>query len=468
MRKILSMLLCATIIFTCVSCAAKDPEIVPEYDSSIAEDGVNFNGRTFIYGMVKDYMFEGEDSTLTYINGTDLGDLAVKRLKDIEDKYNCTIEFEYDLGRAAETAYHSAVGGQYVYDFISEESFALINYRSTNAFQDLTQLDNIDVFDETKWGSRYIRSTTMFDGAIIGVIPAAHPMRAANSLDNIIVINEDLSSNVLATDPREYYENGEWNWDAFENCLLTYAHTDSSNEFVYSLNTNMGTLGKVLACGNGFDFLTFDDSGDFELGYFSPNAIEAYNQAFEWFNGATSSNILDEWGSTPFLEGKSVIGLLGVYEIVSTSSSLAYQMENFCIMPPPTGPSADGPDDYRISYSSTDFTMCIPITAKDAEEAAFVLDKIYEPFEGYETKEEIIDYLHKNYFKDKRDAKFFVEMSEGEHPFFYGFLYLDEIENGVMQYVEAYKDKYYNEVAEKNNVLKSYETIKMYEEFFHD
>ena len=44
-----------------------------------------------------------------------------------------------------------------------------------------------------------------------------------------------------------------------------------------------------------------------------------------------------------------------------------------------------------------------------------VIDAIYEPFEGYETKEDVLEYLSHNYFLDERDAKFFMSITETEH-----------------------------------------------------
>ena len=73
MKKIFSFLLCIILIFLCVSCAAAD-EIVPEYDSGMSEDSIDLKGDTYVMGMVQDYFFE-QDSTLSYINNTELGDL---------------------------------------------------------------------------------------------------------------------------------------------------------------------------------------------------------------------------------------------------------------------------------------------------------------------------------------------------------------------------------------------------------
>ena len=468
MRRIISMILCLVLLFCLASCAAEE-ETVPEYEFDNPGADADLSGATLIMGLVQDYMFEGADSTLSYTNNTDLGDLAVKRIKDIESRFNCRLQFDY-VERAGSLAYTSAVGGLYVFDFISEESFFVYNYLKTNAFQDLTQVENLDVFDETKWGSRYMRSSTMADGGIFGVLPAMHPMRLQNSIDGLLVINEDLIDRLSVTDPRDYFERGEWNWDTFEDCLLNYAYNESSNDFVYSLAAGIGTTAKALAICNGFDFMTFKDNGDFEIGYFGPNAVEGYNKAFELYNGPAGRNIDPEPSLDKFFNGMAVMQFIDAWQIVGTTNSVAFKMENFGLVPAPCGPSAKGPDDWKTSYSSADFTLMIPITAKDIETSALILDQIYEPFEGYETKQDTIDYLYKNYFTDYRDAAFFVEIAMGDRSYFHdnsrGFGFFSNIADGVAKMLGTYEGPAM-EAAEKN-LVPAYKTLEMYEDRFHD
>ena len=467
LKTALSALFVVCIVFSLISCAAEE-EIVPEFTSD-TEGTANLNGVTLIMGLVQDYMFEGADSTLSYTNNTDLGDLAAKRIKDIESGYNCKLQFNY-VDRAGSLAYTSAVGGLYVFDFISEESFFVYNYLKTNAFQDLTQVENLDVFDETKWGSRYMRSSTMANGGIFGVLPAMHPMRLQNSIDDLLVVNEDLIASLAVTDPRDYAERGEWDWDTFENCLLNYSYTDGANDQVYALGAGMGTTARALAICNGFEFITFKDNGDFELGYFGPNAVEAFNWTFDLYNGPAGRNIDAEPSLDKFFNNLAVMQYIGAWQIVGTTDSVAFKMNNFGLVPTPCGPSAKGPDDWKNSYSSADFTLMIPVTAKDVEISALILDRIYEPFEGYETKESVIEYLKRNYFSDARDAEYFVETAMGNRAYFHdnsrGFGYFQYIVDGVSKMIGTYEGPAVE--GAKKNLVPAYKTIEMYEDMFHD
>jgi hypothetical protein len=475
MKRITAIILCAVFFLLCVSCDAAE-EIIPEYDTSVSDDAVDLAGQKLIMGMVQDYFFEGADSTLSYTNNTEFGDLARQRLNDVKSKYNCDIAFEY-VNRSGEVAYNSAVAGIYKFDFITEESFFLVNYVRANAFVNLINLESLDVFDQSKWGDKYMLVSTMFNGGIYGVLPAAHPMRTACSIGNILVVNEDCIAEILADDPRDLFENSEWNWTTFDNCINTYAHVSpTTNEQVYSLTSGFGRFSRELAMSNGVEVFYFNDNGSYTLGYFSQPAIDAYNQAYEWFFGATTSNVKTDVSGDDILNmlanGETVLGSLAAWQVFSTTDSLAYRIENFGLIPMPVGPNAKGQNDYKTSYSSADYTMCIPLTAKDPEISGLILDKIYEPFEGYETEESIIDYMHKNYFTDIRDAQFFSEITKNNHVYYHDHMHsfstmFDQFPgNGIAKGMQSYESAHYENATKY--VLPAYQTLYDYEEMFHD
>jgi ABC-type glycerol-3-phosphate transport system substrate-binding protein len=475
MKRIIALLLCFIIVFSFVSCSDSE-EVVPDYESEISADEINLRGQKFVMGMVKDYFFEGADSTLTFISNTEFGDLAAKRIKEVEDKYNCEIVFDY-VNRSGETAYFSVASGSYIFDMLQEESYWLVNYIPSGTFVNLVGIDSLDVFDETKWGNRYLRMSTMYNGAIYGLLPAQHPLRLSNSPSNLIAVNEKYIADLVTTDPRDYFENGEWNWDTFGNAIETYAHVNSTtNEFVYSFGScfEYGRMFMIMPMCNGCDFITMNDDGSYQLGYFTQNAIDAYNQVAEWLFGATASNINTEsYGLDQFIDGKSVMTLIDAYQILSSSESIAYRMENFGIVPFPCGPGAKSPFDYTTSYESADFTLAIPITAKDAEASALVLDALYEPFEGYETEEKITDYIIRNYFEDERDARLFIDITKLGHNYYHDHMHgMSDMfgqlakNNSVAKCVESFESRVYTAVDKY--VIPEYNTIHEYEEYFHE
>lgn len=419
MKKILAILLCCLFLFGCVSCATENQEeIVPEFGG--VEGDVDLDGKNFVFAMVQDYFFEGADSTLGYINTTEFADLAAKRIKDVQDKHNCTIEFKY-VPRAGDAAYKDVISGECTIDIIQEETYWLLSYVPMRIFVDLATVDSLDVTDEEKWGNRNMLYSTMWDGEIYGVIPAMHPLRTQNSMGSVLGINEQHIQSLGEVDPRDYYENGEWTWDTFTRVLSDYTLTSLGGEQIYSLVTSGDRLPMAAAFSNGGEYITVHEDGTFDLGIFSEASLEAFNQVYEWLNGPTAANIhLDykDCGRDYLKSGLAVIGMLDAYQILSGTDSIAYALDNFGIVPFPTGPDAE-PRSFKSFYDAADFTLCIPITETNVEETAFVIDALYEPFEGYETKESIIDYLYNNYFLDKRDAEYFYSLSDIEHAYYF-------------------------------------------------
>ncbi len=414
---IISFLLCVVMILLVACSAGQSDEVIPEYSSSITGD-LDLSGKNFVFGMVKDYFFEGKDSVLTFIYNTEFGDLALQRLRDVENKHNCKIEFRY-VSRAGEAAYIDVLSNSYTYDLIQEESYWLVGYIPIGIFTDLALLENIDVSNQAKWGNRQLLLSTMWNGAVYGVVPAMHPLRTQNSVAGIIGINEDYISTLGVTDPRDYYENGTWNWDTFTDVLNNYTFNAMSGDKVYSFASDASRFVRSVAFSNGDEYITYNAKEDtFELGLYTDTALLALNQWYEWMNGPTSYNILDEPGLDPLITGRAVLGNLDAFEILSNTDSVAYNLNNYGIVPYPNGPDA-APGWYQAYNESTDFTICIPVTAPDAEATAVVMDSLYEPFEGYETKEDIIDYLDKNFFLDPRDSELFYELADADKTYFF-------------------------------------------------
>jgi len=416
MKKVIAILLCLVFTLTIMSCAVSEEEIVPEYDSTVSGN-IDLLGKTFVYGMVQDYFFEGADSTLGYINNTEFADLAAKRLNDVETKYNCKVEISY-VASAAQSAYYTVATGDVLFDFIQDESYDLVDYVIAGIFHDMSVLENLDALDEDKWGSRYLLQPMMWKGGLYGILPVKHPLKAENTPSGIIAINESMIKTLGYDDPRDHFENGTWTYDTFTDCLMNFAHTNNSGEFVYSfITTNDGWFYSSAGLSNGADHVILKEDGTFEMGFYTPQALVAFNQVYDWMTGPTAGNIM-YCGSTETEKklnaGNGVMSLIDAYQVLSSTSSVAFNLDDFGIVPFPSGPDVPA-GTHRHSFSSADFVIAIPISVDDAEQSAIVLDAIYEPFEGYETDEAVLDYLSRNYFHDERDAKFFLSITDREH-----------------------------------------------------
>jgi len=471
MKKIIAILMCLVFTLTIMSCAASEEEIIPEYNSRVSGD-IDLLGKTFVYGMEQSYFFEGADSTLGYINTTEFADLAAKRLDDVENKLNCKIEIRYESD-AAQSAYYTVATGERTFDFIQDESYSLTNYAISGIFYDLSILENINATNEEKWGSRYLLSPMMWNGALYGVVPVQHPLKAENSPTGIIAVNESMIRTLGLVDPRDYFENDNWIYSTFTDCLLNYAHTNNSGDYVYSFITSGdGWLYRTASFSNGGELVTINDDGTYDMGLFSSNVLVALEQVYEWMTGPTGNNIMYV-GSTVtednLNDGNGVMALIDAYQVLSGTSSVAYNLDDFGIVPFPSGPNVE-PGTFKTSFESADFVVSIPISVDDPEQSALVLDYIYEPFEGYETKEAVLDYLTRNYFHDDRDAEFFTSITDKDHTFYFDFLH--GIQGQIMgmhsntktpvEYLDSIRDQHSSLIEQY--VLPVYKTInELYE-----
>ena len=182
--------------------------------------------------------------------------------------------------------------------------------------------------------------------------------------------------------------------DTFTEVLSTYTFTALSGDTIYSFASDASRFIRCIAFSNGDDFITYNgEDGTFELGLYTTTTLQALNQYYEWMNGPTKDTMM------------------------VTTDTNAYNLNNYGIVPYPNGPEAE-PGYYKTYCESTDFTICIPIMAQDPEATAVVMDSLYEPLDGYETKESIIEYLDKNYFLDSRDSAFFYEIADRGKTYF--------------------------------------------------
>ena len=421
LKRSVAFVLCLLFILISVSCAAEKEEVAPEFNSDIRD--IDFNNRTFVFGMVRDYFFEGKDSVLTFIYNTPFADLALQRIKEVENKYNCKIEFSY-YDRAGQAAYIDVISSSHRNDLIQEESYYLSSYIQTGIFVDLALLDSIDVTNEEKWGNRQLLLPSMWNGAVYGVVPALHPLRTQNSVSGLIGINEDYILTMGVTDPRDLYENGQWTWDTFTDVIGEYTFTALSGDQIYSFASDASRFIRCVAFSNGDDFITYHpEDGTFDLGLYTTTALKALNQYYEWMNGPTNSstNITTEtdafFGLHQFVDGRCVMAHIEAYQVLSNTDSIAYNIDNYGIVPYPSGPDVD-PGYFKTYCESTDFTICIPVSALEPEATGIIMDALYEPLEGYETKESIVEYLDKNYFLDTRDSQLFYEVSDRNRMYF--------------------------------------------------
>ena len=99
-------------------------------------------------------------------------------------------------------------------------------------------------------------------------------------------------------------------------------------------------------------------------------------------------------------------------DLLGTQNSIAYQMDNFGVIPFPRGPLGNNTANPGSTITDTRFGTAIPLLCKDPAMSAIVLDAIYEPLPGYEEEQSVRDYLRRNFFFDDRDVANYISAFE--------------------------------------------------------
>lgn len=404
--RLISLLL--VVLLVLCSCQSSEPEIIPEYSSDRV--GIDLDGYTLKWGWAKSGN-DNDDNVFGYIPGTALADTALERMKEIQSSLNCVIEMEYKgFGTIGGNMQGAILSGTQLYDLMTNESFQTLGYVRAGYFTGLSSL--IDVSKTDKWGTPGMLQSVIYEDDVYSVVPYAWPELLYTTFGCPIVVNEDLISQYGHEDPREFVEEGTWTWDKFEESLHAYTVNDGERT-IYGMGAHTPYYSMLMFLSNGVTLTEYTDKG-IECGLYTDAGIQAmeraqsirYQTCKDCFHSNESTSVVSD-----FLNGEMVLVVTNSGGILGTTDAIMYKMSNVGIIPFPQGPNAV-PGVYPSYHETLLYVTGIPVNAKDAEAAATILDRMFEPFEGYETKDDIISYLAGQVFFDERDARVFVNMLE--------------------------------------------------------
>lgn len=455
--KTLSLLL--MLVFVFAACQTAADETVPEYDACFSDE-TDLDGFEVLWGWDG---FSGEsglsgETFMGYVTGTENADLLLARIKDVEKGLNCKITVDNNH-TIMDTMRYGVVTGQKTYDVITGNSYFMVNDVRAGYYQGLSTL--LDLSDTEKWGTPGMLQSVTWENDTFGVVPFAWPDLTYLSGGYVIVVNESIVSKLSQPDPRDYVENNAWTWDQFEDCLTAYTHEDSGKK-VYGIKIHESTFSVSMMLSNGVPFTAVED-GQVVCGAYTQAGYEALSRAkkmyyethHDCFHPAMAALHAED-----FYNDECVMYGAFTLELMANSSHIMYQKDNVGILPYPQGPHAT-PGEYHTYYEGFFNTTSIPFNAKDPNATAQIIAAVYEPFDEYKTKEDIIDYMTRQVFYDKRDAEILVNVTRNtEYGFFLeGALSLFESiinsPNPVSQQLESNR-RTYDRIVEKY-ILPHYE-----------
>jgi len=403
--KFISVLLLVAFIFS--SCQASQPEIVPEYSSSGSVK--DFDGLKINWGL------DGsEDKKLGYRSTTVFADKAAQRVKDVESSLNCEIILMNDTAASINSKLSASImSGTQLYDLVRAESYYIAPNARAGHLTGLSGL--LDIQNTEKWGTHHMLQSMLWKDDLYAVLPYAWPDLLYSCFGHAIGVNEIYIGQLGQTDPREYVETNTWNWDKLEEVLAAYTF-DINGTTIYALSAHEPYFVQMMMLSNGCPMSVYDN-GNIVMGAHTEKGRLALERARSIYRETCNDYIHPDRGTdySHIVKGDVVMSLAWAGEFFG---SYVYEMENLGVLPFPQGPDAT-PGVYLTYHDSMPFSTGIPVNAKDVEASASILSALYEPFEGYETKDDIIDYLSDQVFFDRRDAVLFLNMVENtEYGFF--------------------------------------------------
>ena len=456
MKKIAKILLLAMLIsLIATACNATAEEEVFDMDFVGESSGIDLEGFEMVYEFGLPSSALGMESCLGYEVDTPFGDLAAQRLKDVQEQLNCKVNVNYrEKGSSCGLFVAASASGTFMCDAISGISDMWADVARIGMVVGMSELEDfIDYRNEEKWGYRNMLKVVYYEDDLYGIIPLLWP-EIAITFESPIVVNENIIASIGATDPRDYIENGEWTWDKFKEVLELYYVEEGGEVKHYALTCGTGAFAAMFVRSNGDLYAEKDANGKYVPGFISDTAIKAMDAANDIYYGATAHTIDSKSDAVDSLiSGKTVMGAMNGDKIVTIGSRITKEMDNFGILSWPIGPDVE-PGYNFATHSNIEMCIAFSRASHNPEATAAIINAIYEPFEGYETLDDIIDHMAHSYFFDRRDAKVFYDMfRSSEYNYFHYGLHGSTQDwlssnKSIAEYIEANTEKITNDINE--------------------
>lgn len=339
-------------------------ENVPE-----EEEKIDLQGRTIKFV----HFWDG-----TPKGGSPMGDLAVKRWKDIENKYNVKLEWvNMPADDIAPKFAAAAMSGTTIGD--------LVIMRAEWAFPSLVSkgyLLPLDDYIDTKQPHFYQPATEFatYEGKSYGFVNWG-------STGNMLFFNKDMFEQNGLTDIYELVKNKQWTWEKFEEYATKLTKDTDGNGTIdiwgYSTHSNINNFAWVYSNGGRFAQLEGTEPVSTLT---SENVIEAIqflhrlsqvNKVIEW----PAENPPWDYSINQFKQGKAAMITGGWWLSQDLKASMS---DKFGVIPFPIGPRAD---DYVFASEELQIYV-VPANIENPEQVLKVIDDYMQPLVPLEELEE--------------------------------------------------------------------------------
>ncbi|MBR7133216.1 MAG: extracellular solute-binding protein [Clostridia bacterium] len=350
MKRLIALIIAIVMVFSLTSCGPANTESKAQSGSAAGDGKINTSAS------IKESDTKVEDGldlngkTVTYAIGVQLTDGMKRQIIAFEKKYGCTVETEY-LGF---TDYVQLLGSKIAagnhYDIIQVEGVRFPNIAIANfcePLEDVISTADIGTAKEKSKGGFDEELTNAFKWnghlyAVVGVAGEFSPQMM------VMYYNKKYVKEAGAEDPRELYEKGEWDFDAFYR-VGTQIRQALKGKDVYMCDTQ--TLNRA-GYWNGAQAVDESDRANPKSNITNSAQINAFKFAQQCAVGANAISWFGDGGASKFIEGKLAMfsgfhfDLYQNEEIgknVEASNAFGKKLDNLGMVPCPMGPdNTDG------------------------------------------------------------------------------------------------------------------------------
>jgi hypothetical protein len=402
MKRLTAFLLVIISVFLLCSCGQSEKEeFLLDFDDMDTEK-IDYDGYTF---NVWSNNLDGDNEALfSYVPGTLASDLLLQRIRDIEKEFNCKLNIQTDGTGRLTNVEPILLSGSYVGDVMFMSSPA--KKIRAGLLYPLDGLQNyLDYNDSIKYGGYGFLEEGLYNSVPYTVAPVRWPGKQGQTSFGVFAINENLIMRYGLNDPRDYLENGVWNWEMFEKCLPEFRIDDGTVQ-TKSVNITWSLIDLCLM--NGVNYYEIQPDGTVEPALDSEQLKEALDFC---------SRVFTQYADcVSFLGHDAMLGPFKNNEIVMTQTAvnhiirfLSYDMDNYGIVPMPCGPH--GTYGEWVNAHSENDCFGIFYNTNDPEASARIIDRFCDPFDGYETDEALMSFMSSIFFDD-RDVALLMELNK--------------------------------------------------------
>lgn len=423
MKKIGIFRLLAVLLLTaavCVSCSGENNSLA---DFIGEEEKVDLDGFTMTYALCAATIYGDVDAknALGFADGTIFYDLALNRIDDVEKALGCKIKLVYAEDGADVKEFNTrTLSGVFYCDVIQSTSEWLIESAKIGGLIGISDLEDINLSDSDKWGSPQLLESMCWNDDCYAVAPMSYPELCYTTFGYPIVFSPIIVSSLGLTDPREYYENGEWTWDTFKQCLKDYTVKDGSEYKYYGMAVHAPYFAEMFIRSNGSALVEYDKTkGKYVCGFYDAAGIKAVKEANniymnEYADCFDKANTVPEAVAKTFVEGKAVMCAVDTEHLYGLNAKISMSSSDFGMLPFPTGPDVEPGYVFSV-HEALRYATSFSVLGSEPDACAKIIDALYEPLPGFETKDAIITYMMHNYFFDIRDAELFFKMFDNTY-----------------------------------------------------